>query len=139
MLDSPAMDWEPLIAAAREARERAYAPYSEYLVGAALRTADGTIFAGANVENGLPSLAVCAERVALATAVAAGHREFTAVAVITESSPPARPCGLCRQMMAEFARDLPVLCTNPDGERVETSLAALLPDAFRLGDARRGD
>ena len=132
------MDWEPLVAAARAARERAYAPYSRYLVGAAVVTADGTIFAGANVENGLPTLAACAERVAIATAVAAGHRDFRAVAVVTESSPPARPCGLCRQMMAEFVRDVPILCTNPEGERVETSLAALLPDAFRLGDARRG-
>lgn len=131
------MDWEPLVAAAREARERAYAPYSEYLVGAAVLTADGTVFAGANVENGLPTLAACAERVAIATAVAAGHRDFLAVAVVTESSPPARPCGLCRQMMAEFSRDLPVLCTNLEGERVETSLGELLPDAFRLGDARR--
>jgi cytidine deaminase len=130
------MDWEPLLAAAREARGRAYAPYSEYLVGAALRTGDGTLFAGANVENGLPSLAVCAERVALATAVAAGHRHFTAVAVVTESSPPARPCGLCRQMLAEFAQDLPVLCANTAGERVETTLGALLPDAFRLSEAR---
>lgn len=131
------MDWEPLLAAARAARERAYAPYSEYLVGAAVLTEDGTIVAGANVENGLPTLAACAERVAIATAVAAGHRRFRAVAVVTESSPPARPCGLCRQTMAEFARDLPVLCANLDGDRVETSLAALLPDAFRLADARR--
>jgi cytidine deaminase len=131
------MDWEPLIAAARQARERAYAPYSEYRVGAAVLTADGTIVAGANVENGLPTLATCAERVAIASAVAAGHKRFRAVAVITESSPPARPCGLCRQTMAEFARDLPVLCVNTEGDRVETSLAALLPDAFRLADAKR--
>lgn len=132
------MDWEPLLTAAREARERAYAPYSEYLVGAAVLTADGTVFAGANVENGLPTLAACAERVAIATAVAAGHREFRAVAVVTDSSPPARPCGLCRQTMAEFAHDLPVLCTNLGGESVETSLAELLPNAFRLDEARRG-
>lgn len=131
------VDWEPLVAAAAAARERAYAPYSRYRVGAAVLDADGTVTPGANVENGLPSLAVCAERVALAQAVASGHRRPVAVAVITESSPPARPCGLCRQMLAEFAHEVAILCTNPEGERVETTLAALLPDAFRLDQVRR--
>jgi cytidine deaminase len=137
VLDSSVVDWEPLIAAAREARERAYAPYSRYRVGAAVLTRDGAIHAAANVENGLPALGVCAERLAVTQAVAAGHREPVAVAVVTETSPPARPCGLCRQTLAEFADDVAILCTNTAGERVETSLAELLPAPFRLADARR--
>jgi cytidine deaminase len=111
-------------------------------VGAAVLTADGAVIAGANVENGLPALSLCAERVAVATAMAAGHRRLAALAVVTESSPPARPCGVCRQTLAEVVpagSDLPILCLSASGERTETSLARLLPDPFRLGDARARD
>jgi cytidine deaminase len=126
------MDWEPLIAAATAARAKAYAPYSRFAVGAAVLMEDGSIHAGANVENCIPSLAVCAERNALAAAVSTGLRRPQALAVVTEMSPPARPCGLCRQTLAEFAQDLPILVTNPGGEREETSLAELLPYPFSL-------
>jgi len=132
------MDWEPLVAAARAARGRAYAPYSGYRVGAAVVAADGTVYASGNVENGIPALAVCAERLAVAAAVAAGRRELAALAVVTGSSPPARPCGLCRQTLAEFAADLPVLCVNEAGEREETTLGELFPAPFRLADDAGG-
>jgi len=126
------MDWEPLIAAATAARAKAYAPYSRFTVGAAVLMEDGSIHAAANVENCIPSLAICAERNAIAAAVSAGLRRPKAIAVVTEISPPARPCGLCRQTFAEFAPDLPILVVNPAGERQETSLAELLPYPFSL-------
>jgi cytidine deaminase len=131
------IDWPALVAAARAARQRAYAPYSGYRVGAALLAADGTVHAAGNVENGIPALSACAERLAVAAAVLAGAGDFQALAVVTESSPPARPCGLCRQTLVEFARDLPILCLNEDGERAETTLAELFPTPFRLTEARR--
>ncbi|HWM92177.1 MAG TPA: cytidine deaminase [Thermoanaerobaculia bacterium] len=126
------MDWDRLIAAAAAARANAYAPYSGFPVGAALLMEDGSIWAGANVENCIPALAVCAERNAMSAAASAGLRRPQAVAVITETSPPARPCGLCRQTLSEFADDLPILMTNPQGEREETTLSRLLPDRFSL-------
>lgn len=126
------MDWEPLIAAAKAVRERAYAPYSNFAVGAALLMEDGSIHAGANVENCIPALAVCAERNALAAAVSAGLRRPQAVAVVTSTSPPSCPCGLCRQALAEFAEDLLILVVNLEGEREETTLAELLPRRFVL-------
>src|SRR5262245_50067443 len=92
---SPAMDWEPLPATA--ARARAYAPYSGFAVGAALLMEDGSISAAANSENALPALSICAERVAMAQATSLGLRRPRALAVVTASHPPARPCGLCRQ------------------------------------------
>lgn len=130
-------DWQPLIAAARAARRKAYAPYSEYAVGAALATADGTVYAAGNVENGIPALSVCAERLAVAAAVNGGHRDVRALVVVTASSPPARPCGLCRQTLSEFADDLPILCVNESGAREETTLATLFPSPFRLDRAKR--
>jgi homotetrameric cytidine deaminase len=126
------MDWEPLVAAAREAYEHAYAPYSRFKVGAALLMEDGSIQAGANVENCIPALSVCAERVAVAKAASAGLRRPLALAVVTEAAPPARPCGLCRQTLIEFAEDLPILMVNTAGVREETRLSTLLPDAFTL-------
>lgn len=127
------MDWDALIAAAAAARANAYAPYSRFPVGAALLMEDGSIWAGANVENCIPALSVCAERNAMTAAASAGLRKPRAVAVITDTSPPARPCGLCRQTLSEFAEDdLPILMTNPQGEREETTLSKLLPDRFFL-------
>jgi cytidine deaminase len=126
------MDWEPLVAAATAARERAYAPYSHFAVGAALLMEDGSIHAAANVENCIPALSICAERNAMSAAASAGHRSPPAVAVVTGATPPARPCGLCRQTLVEFARDLPILVVNVDGDREETSLAELFPQPFSL-------
>lgn len=131
------VDVEALVAAAKAARANAYAPYSRYAVGAAVAADDGTIYSGANVENASYGLALCAERAAAAKLANAGHRRITAVAVITGSSPPAAPCGMCRQVIAELTRagdEVPIILVNDAGERVETTLDALLPRAFR-GDA----
>jgi cytidine deaminase len=119
-----------LIEAASSARSNAYAPYSGYSVGAALLAADGRIFVGCNVENASLGLTVCAERHAVAAAVAEGATSFRALVVITESSPPATPCGACRQVLAEFG-DLEIVLANPSGERRSTSIAELLRDPFR--------
>jgi cytidine deaminase len=133
VLQSSAMDWEPLIAAAAAARAHAYAPYSRFAVGAALRMEDGSIHAAANVENCIPSLAICAERNAMAAAASAGLRRPQAAVVVADLSPPASPCGLCRQTLAELALpDLPILLVNLQGERQETTLAELLPRPFIL-------
>lgn len=131
------MDWDALIAAAAAARANAYAPYSRYPVGAALLMEDGSIWAAANVENCIPSLVTCAERNAMTAAASAGLRKPQAMAVITDTSPPARPCGLCRQMLSEFAEDLPILVANTQGEREETTLSKLLPDRFYLAPGSR--
>jgi cytidine deaminase len=131
---------ELLMRAALDARARAYAPYSRYQVGAAV-AAGGQVYAGANVENASYGLALCAERNAVAQAVLAGARELEAVAVATETSPPAPPCGMCLQTLAEFSPDparVRVLLGNPRGERREFTLAQLLPHGFRPGDLTHG-
>jgi cytidine deaminase len=126
---------DDLIKQARAARARAYAPYSRYLVGAAVRADNGRIYIGANVENASYGLSLCAERNAVMAAVLDGARAIEAVAVATDSSPPAAPCGGCRQTIAEFAADdAPVVLVNGAGERVDTTLGALLPRAFRPRD-----
>jgi cytidine deaminase len=123
-----------LLAAARAARESAYAPFSGFAVGAALLAEDGRIFTGCNVENRSFGLSLCAERAAVAAAVAAGARRFRAVAVVTDASPPAAPCGLCRETLAEFCGpDFPVHVANLDGEERTTTLGELLPHPFVLG------
>lgn len=121
-----------LLAAARAARDAAYAPYSRFAVGAAVRAADGRTFTGTNVENASYGLSMCAERSAVFAAVAAGARALTALAVAGPDDAAAAPCGACRQVLAEFATaDLPVVYTAP-GAPVETTLGALLPAAFAL-------
>lgn len=125
------MDEASLIAAARAARENAWAPYSRFRVGAAVLCADGTIVAGCNVENRSFGLAVCAERNAITTAVALGHRRFEAIAVVTATSSPALPCGLCRETIAEFSDDMPVIVANLDGEVRRLRSADLFPEPFR--------
>ncbi len=124
------MDWQPLIDAALAVQKRAYAPYSRFPVGAAMRMEDGSIQVGCNVENATPVLTVCAERAALASAVSAGLRRPQALAVVSNLDPAAPPCGPCLQALVEFVPDLPILLFNPDGERRERRLKDLLPEPF---------
>jgi cytidine deaminase len=122
-----------LVAAARAARAAAYAPYSAYPVGAAVLAEDGRVFCGCNVENALFSATLCAERVAVVTAVAAGARRLRAIAVVTPNGGP--PCGFCRQVLAEFAGpELPIAVAAPDGPWRRTTLGQLLPNAWGRGD-----
>lgn len=120
---------DELIAAARTAREGAYAPYSGFTVGAAI-LAGGRVFTGANVENASYSVAICAERVAGAYAVASGARDFRAIAVAGPGRGPVTPCGVCRQFLNEFNPDLVVVSEGESGERFAEPLSALLPEAF---------
>ncbi|MFY9341809.1 MAG: cytidine deaminase [Planctomycetota bacterium] len=129
---------ERIVAAAREVRQRAYAPASHFLVGAAVLAKDGRVFAGCNVENASHGLTVCAERNAIGAAVAAGVREVVAVAVCTDLDEPARPCGACRQVLAEFGRDMAVVLVGRNGARRDLRLSALLPDPFTFDDVARG-
>ena len=123
--------WDLLARAALKARKNAYAPYSRFKVGAALLTEEGEVFSGCNVENAAFGLCLCAERNAMTTAVAAGEKTFIAMAVATNTTPPAPPCGQCLQFMAEFCLDLPILLVNDkmDGER--TRLSRLMAKPFR--------
>ena len=130
-------DRERLIHEATLARTRAYAPYSRYQVGAAILTEDGQFFSGGNVENAVYPLGLCAERVAIAAAVAAGVRRVIALAVITANG--GTPCGACRQVLREFAEvDTPVLIGTPDGAYHEMRLEDLLPESFSVADLSQG-
>ena len=120
-------DFSALIAAAWEVRDRAYAPYSKFHVGAALLGADGVVYRGCNVENLSFGLTICAERNAVAQAVAAGCREFTALVVVADTREPISPCGACRQVLAEFG-DFPILMATREASE-ETTLGILLPRA----------
>jgi cytidine deaminase len=120
---------DPLIAAARSAQARAYAPYSKFRIGAALEAMDGTVFAGCNVENASYGLTICAERAAICAAVGAGAHRFRRAVVVSDVDPPAAPCGACRQVMAEFGLDLPI--EGVGSKRTVTwRLSDLLPVAF---------
>jgi cytidine deaminase len=112
------------------ARGLAYAPYSRFLVGAALLCDDDTVVLGCNVENVSYGLCICAERTAVAAAVSQGKRGFKAIAVSTASSPPSPPCGMCRQVLAEFAPDLPIVMANTSGERLRATLSEIFPGTF---------
>lgn len=118
-----------LIDAAKDARAFAYAPYSGFPVGAALLAADGTVYTGCNVENSSFGLTCCAERTALFSAVAAGERNFLAVAVVADGR-LVPPCGACRQALSEFAPDLPVVLASLSGQHTILSLTNLLPEPF---------
>ena len=121
------MDQEKLVAIALDARQRAYAPYSSFAVGAALLDSDGRTFAGCNVENVSFGLTMCAERVAIGSALAAGSTRFQAIAVVSDSAEPVVPCGACRQVLAEFSTDLRIVSATTNGLITEFSLACLLP------------
>jgi cytidine deaminase len=118
-----------LIRRARAVMANAYAPYSKFHVGAAIEADDGSVHVGCNVENASYGLTICAERMAVGAAVAAGKRKLKRVAVATAVEPPATPCGACRQVLAEFGLDLEVITAGPTSER-RWRLRELLPEAF---------
>lgn len=122
---------EDLIERAKRARLRAYAPYSNSKVGAALLTGSGKVYTGANVENVSYGLTVCAERAAVQKAVNRGDKNFLKIAVVTDRNPPATPCGACRQVLLEFAEDMRILCANLQGRVEKYTLKELLPNGFK--------
>jgi cytidine deaminase len=124
--------WDELQRAAADARNNAYAPYSRFTVGAALRTRSGAVFVGCNVENASYGATICAERAALAAAVAAGERDFVALAIASGATSPTPPCGICRQALAELAPKLSIRSFTGDAH-AEYALDALLPHAFDAG------
>lgn len=119
-----------LIDIATEAMANSYSPYSRFKVGAALECTDGTVYTGCNIENAAYGATMCAEAVAIATAVAAGRREFRRIAIISEGSEYCFPCGTCRQLLNEFSREIELLCARVDGRYVSYSLPTMLPLAF---------
>lgn len=127
---SSAERWQAVLEAALAARNRAYAPYSHFAVGAAVQAKSGVIYSGCNVENASYGLTICAERTALVQAIAAGEREFSILAVMADTPQPVAPCGACRQVMAEFGVDTIVLA-NLAGDVSVYRLEELLPAAFR--------
>jgi cytidine deaminase len=124
---------DPLVLAARRARDNAHAAFSHFKVGAALETADGTVVTGCNIENATYGLTICAERVAMFKALSEGHRAFTRIAVVADTEEPTSPCGPCRQILWEFGGNLEVILANLTEVKGHHSMAALLPLPF---DAR---
>ncbi|HEY8742501.1 MAG TPA: cytidine deaminase [Chloroflexota bacterium] len=122
------------IVVAAEALHRAYVPYSHFRVGAAVATADGLIFAGANVENASYGLTVCAERIALWSATVTGATDFPLIVIVTDTAQPVAPCGACRQVLFELAPDAVVVMSTLGGVRRVTTVPELLPGAFGKGD-----
>jgi len=125
-----------LLDAAFEARQRAYAPYSKFLVGAALLADDGAVIPGCNVENATYGATNCAERTAVFTAVAQGKRKFRAIAIVGDLETPITPCGICRQVLAEFGHDTVVIGSTLKRETMVTTVGALLPGAFDFEKGR---
>lgn len=130
------MNYADLVARAIAAREHAYAPYSKFKVGAAVLTASGRIYTGCNIENAALGPTVCAERTAIFKAVSEGERTFEVIAVATHTG--IAPCGVCRQVMMEFAPDVIVIIANTDGHYRVSTLETLLPDAFTPRQLRNG-
>jgi cytidine deaminase len=121
---------DPLVSAATEARERAFAPYSGFRVGAALLAEDGIVVAGCNVESASYGLTICAERVALVKGISEGHRRFTRICVVADTDRLTPPCGACRQLLWEFAPEATVILANLKGDTAEYAMRELLPHGF---------
>lgn len=121
---------EALTTGAHRAREAAYAPYSKFRVGAALWTVEGQLVLGCNVENASYPAGICAERAAVAAAVTAGHRRFVAIVISSEADTPTPPCGICRQVLAEFGLELEVVSVTTSGREARWTLTELLPHPF---------
>lgn len=121
---------DPLVDAARQARNRACAPYSNFLVGAALEDAEGRIWTGCNIENASYGLTMCAERVALFKALSEGARSFRRLAVVAASHPLTPPCGACRQLLWEYGGNLEIILADPEGRTETLRLGELLPRPF---------
>ncbi len=129
---------EELVATARKAWEKAYAPYSKYQVGAALLGKSGVVYTGCNIENASFGATICAERVAACKAVSEGEREFEAVAIVVDAAQPVLPCGICRQFLAEFNLDLKLYLATVQGAAIETTtLRDFLPGAFGPGNLNK--
>ena len=124
------MSLDELKAAAVAMLDRAYCPYSHFAVGAALECADGSVFTGCNIENAAYSPGICAERTAVAKAVSEGHTDFTRIVIAGRSADFCVPCGVCRQVLREFAPDLEIICLNGKGEEQVFTLPQLLPHSF---------
>ncbi|HWG35057.1 MAG TPA: cytidine deaminase [Gemmatimonadaceae bacterium] len=122
---------------AEDARRNAYAPYSHFHVGAALRSSAGNVYGGANVENASFGVGICAERSALVAAVTAGDRKFSELVLVSDATEPAAPCGVCRQALSEFAPALRIVSHGMNGQTAEWSLADLLPHQFKLDEPNR--
>jgi len=123
--------FDGLIRSSLKGRLRGYVPYSKFAVGAAVQCKSGAVFAGSNIENVSYGLTICAERVAIGSAVAAGEREFVAIAVVADTIEPIAPCGACRQFLAEFSPDLVIVSATVAGDRKIENLSNLLPDPKR--------
>ena len=123
-----------LLNLAKLASEKAYAPYSRFLVGAAIECRNGRVFTGCNIENSALGSTICAERVAVGKAVSEGEQDFVRIAIYGEGKDYCMPCGSCRQVLAEFSGDIELLCARATGGYVSYKLSELLPHSFRLGD-----
>lgn len=123
-----------LINQAKEASEKAYAPYSRFKVGAALECENGKIFLGCNIENAALGSTMCAERIAIYKAVSEGEFKYSRIAIYGESADFCMPCGACRQVMSEFSQDIEVLCASSTGSYVSYKLSQLQPHAFKFGN-----
>ena len=124
------MTREELNALALSMRQRSYSPYSRFRVGAALECSDGTVFTGCNIENAAFGPTICAERTAVAKAISEGRKDFIRIVVAGDSAAPCVPCGVCRQVLREFAPNIEIICLGSDGSQMTTTLNDLLPHSF---------
>lgn len=138
-IDKKDINKKELIKKACEARKKAYTPYSNFPIGAALLTEEGEVFTGCNIENASYGLTSCAERTAIHKAVSEGYRKFKALAVVADSIKPVSPCGACRQVINEFGDNIKIILSNLQGDIIETESRKLLPGAFGKKDMEKDE